>query len=107
MAHFDGETYDPALDEDRLTRLLGRVWALMIDGRWRTLAEIQRAAGGTEASVSARLRDLRKDRFGAYKVRRRRRGPGKSGLWEYYLSPERPVERQRTLLEVFADDDAR
>lgn len=80
---FDGSTYDPLLDKDRLATLLGRVFSLMADGRWRTLAEIQGRVGGTEASVSARLRDLRKARCGSYTVEHRRVA---GGLWEYRLA---------------------
>ena len=83
---FGGKTYDPALDEDRLRTLLGRVYQTMSDGRWRTLKEIQSVAGGSEAGISARLRDLRKPRFGSYDVQRRRRGDPKGGLWEYRIA---------------------
>jgi hypothetical protein len=82
---FDGATFDPALDGDRLRILLGRVYALMRDGEWRTLPAIAECCGGTEASVSARLRDLRKERFGAYRVERRRVAPAEAGLFEYRL----------------------
>ena len=81
---FDGETYVPALDGERLKSQLERVKALMSDGRWRTLADIRYACGGTEAAVSARLRDLRKDRWGAHTVERRR-VPDADGLHEYRL----------------------
>ena len=90
--HFGGVTYDPALDADRLTRQLGRVYAVLSDGRWRTLAEIgaaTRALTGqhdTEAAISARCRDLRKRHFGGYVVERRRRGNPASGLHEYRLA---------------------
>lgn len=77
---FDGRTYDPALDQRRLEKLLGRVWALMCDGQWRTLGEIAALVGGSEAGISARLRDLRKPQFGEYVVDRRRRD---GGLFEY------------------------
>lgn len=80
---FDGETYEPEHDGARLSRLLERVRAVMLDGQWRTLAELVVSCGGTEASVSARLRDLRKDRFGGWCVERRRRGAEKRGLFEY------------------------
>ena len=79
---FDGETYDPALDKSRLTRQLDRVRELMSDGRWRTLAEIAEAVGCSEGSGHARLRDLRKPRFGLYTVRRKRIG---KGLYCYQL----------------------
>ena len=49
---FDGLTYSPAIDADRLTTQLGRVYRLMIDGKWRTLAEIASHVGGSEAGVS-------------------------------------------------------
>ena len=64
----------------------------MKDGCWRTLFEIARLTGDPEASISARLRDLRKDRFGGYELQGRRLGS--KGLWEYRL--KRP-ELQATL----------
>lgn len=85
---FDGSTINPSLDDARLRSLLARVEALMRDGQWRTLAEISAATGGSEASVSARLRDLRKAKFGGHTVDRRRRGEPEAGLWEYRLVVE-------------------
>jgi hypothetical protein len=82
---FDGVTFDPALDGHRLTGQLARVYALMADGHWRTLRQIAAAAGGTEAAVSARLRDLRKSKFGGHTVERRRVA-GANGLWEYRVA---------------------
>ena len=76
----DGETYERERDYGRLVGLLGRVRVVMNDNRWHTLAYIQSIAGGTEASCSARLRDLRKARFGGYRVERRHVS---DGLWEY------------------------
>ena len=43
-------------DRARLATLQQKVEALMRDGAWRTLAQISAACGGSEASVSARLR---------------------------------------------------
>ncbi len=83
---FDGETYEAEHDEDRLGTLLTEVKTLMADGVWRTLAEIQAQVGrGSEAGISARLRDLRKEKFGSCTVERRRRGDPKEGLFEYRL----------------------
>ena len=79
---FDGATYEPEEDQARLSGLLGRVHELMKDGAWRGLQEIAGACKGTESSVSARLRDLRKERFGSHQVERRRQ-PG--GFFEYRL----------------------
>ena len=76
---FDGPDVTPA-DTERLAGQLGRVHSLMRDGQWRTLEAIAQAVGGSEAGVSARLRDLRKARFGGHQVERRRLT---GGLWEY------------------------
>jgi hypothetical protein len=44
----------------------------MKDGKYRTLRQIADATGCLETSASARLRDLRKPKFGAYSVDARR-----------------------------------
>ena len=84
-AHFDGETYESDLDHGRLAAQLHAVRQFMADGQWRRLAEISEAVGAPEASVSARLRDLRKDKFGAHAVARRRCAPG---TFEYRVEPK-------------------
>lgn len=81
---FDGLTFDPQQDQERLAGQLARVKGFMRDGGWQTLQEIAAAVGGSEAGVSARLRDLRKQRFGAYVVERRRVN---GGLFEYRVLP--------------------
>lgn len=93
MESFDGVTYDPDLDGERMRGQMERVLVFMSDNAWRTLEEIKDAVGGSEAGVSARLRDARKDRFGAYRVEKRRRG---AGLWEYrMLAPVTPIVYDR------------
>ncbi len=87
---YNGAVYDPALDNDRLDKQLGRVYALMIGGAWHTLNEIASETSDPEASVSAQLRHLRKPRFGSYRVNKRPRGNRASGLFEYQL-----LERER------------
>ena len=82
--NFDGETYNEVRDGPRLASQLDRVTHLMRDGRWRTLGEIANAVEGSEPAVSARLRDLRKPRFGAWTVERRYVA---GGLWEYRVIP--------------------
>jgi hypothetical protein len=82
---FSGETFSQEKDGARLSSQLKRVRDLMLDGQWRTLREIQLACGGSEAGTSARLRDLRKPRFGGFCVERRRAEGENSGLWEYRL----------------------
>lgn len=81
---FDGHTYNPGQDFARLNGQLQRVAALMNDGRFRTLREIASVTGGTEASVSARLRDFRKPKYGAREVERERIA---GGLYRYRLVP--------------------
>lgn len=68
---FGGDTYQRPLDQDRLLRQLERVKDAMRDGEWRTLAQIQALTMDPMASISARLRDLRKDKFGGHLVQRR------------------------------------
>ena len=79
---FDGETFAPERDGVRLTRQSKDVWRPMQDGAWRTLGEISAGTGHPEASVSARLRDFRKRRFGSHTVERKYLG---SGLYAYRL----------------------
>lgn len=76
---FDGDTITPE-DFPRLNRQLRAVYDLMQDGYWRSLRQIADRTGEPEASVSARLRDLRKRKFGGFKVLRAHHG---NGFWIY------------------------
>lgn len=78
--HRDGETYDPELDFDRLNRQMRLVWSFVRDGRWYTLRDLARRTEMPEASISARLRDLRKPKFGNQTVERKRVS---GGQWMY------------------------
>jgi hypothetical protein len=80
-----GQTFDPYIDTDRLNEQSQRVFKLMRDNQWRALHEIAAITGDPEASISARLRDFRKPRFGSLVVNRRRRH--EAGLWEYQIAP--------------------
>ena len=86
---FGGRTYEAKLDAQRLGAQLTRVIQAMSDGRWRTLAEIQAHILATmnkrdpEASISARLRDIRKLYGEPAMESRRRTEDGVDGLWEY------------------------
>lgn len=84
---FDGAFYIPGLDEKRLSSQLQRVLELMLDHNWRTLTEIKTVVGGSEAGLSARLRDLRKPEHGCFMIEKRRRGRPENGLFEYRLKP--------------------
>jgi hypothetical protein len=84
---FNGKaTYDHARDHDRLSRQYDHVFAIMSDGKPRTLAGIRQEAARrfktrhSIASISARLRDMRKTRFGRHIVNRDYLG---GGLWHY------------------------
>jgi hypothetical protein len=80
-----GETFEKRADGERLKSQQRRVEELMQDGEWRTLHEIavalRKQFGGhfPEASISARLRDMRR---AGYTVERERKGPN-AGLWKY------------------------
>jgi hypothetical protein len=76
---FGGDTFDEEKDGHRLRRQLDAVRRLMKDGAWRTLHRIAADTRFPEASVSARLRQLRHEGFD---VQRRRVTVG-SGTWEY------------------------
>ncbi len=81
---FDGATIEPAVDAPRLGGQLRAVLQIMSTGSWITLAALAGWAQCSEASASARLRDLRKKRHGGYVVERKR--IGQSGLFRYRLS---------------------
>ena len=79
----DGATYSQPRDQVRLNAQTQRVFDVMRDGEWRTLDRISFVTGDPEASVSARLRDLRKERFGGHTVDREH---VEGGLWRYRLT---------------------
>ena len=56
----------------------------MRGGHWWTLRQLVERCGGTEASISARLRDLRKLKHGGHTVERKR---VKDGLFVYRIVP--------------------
>lgn len=85
-ARFNGDVYDPAQDDERLRKQIGRVWDAMRDGKWLTLSEIEVITGDPQASISAQLRHLRKSRFGSHQIEKRHRGERAAGLWEYQLT---------------------
>ena len=82
---FDGITINDERDNGRLQSQLTEVRLLVTNmGRiWWTLGEIARATGYPEASVSARLRDLRKPKFGSYNVERKY---VERGIWAYRVT---------------------
>jgi hypothetical protein len=88
--HFDGATYEPERDAVRLGRQMTAVFRLMQDGAWRTPRQIQAAITipsefePSDSAITARLRDLRKQKFGGHTVDALRR---RDGSFEYRLWP--------------------
>ena len=80
--YFDGATIDHERDHARLVSQYDKVFRAMRDGHWRTPAEIERLTGYSWASISARLRDMRKEKFGGHKINREYVG---NGLYMYQL----------------------
>lgn len=82
-------TYEAKHDRKRLGRLLGLVLKAMRSRKWLTLGEIHgRTQYGSEAGISARVRELRKMGFGISR-RRRPSVEASRGLFEYRLDSGR------------------
>ena len=84
-ASFDGAEYVPEFDAERLTGQLRRVCDLRRDGQWRSLDDIHGITGDPHASISARLRDLRKVKFGSHALESKRFGDRTRGYYKYRL----------------------
>lgn len=102
MPSFSGAALDPIRDTERLKRQIDCLRKYALDGRWRsvqTLTSELRVAyphvGFPENSVSAQLRNLRKEHF---RVERRH---VRNGLHEYRLLPPLPPVNG----ELFSDLD--
>jgi len=67
-------------EKSKAAKQRARVRKVVMDGDWHTLAEISERTGDPEASVSARLRDFRKPKFGAFNVVREKM---RDGLYQY------------------------
>lgn len=90
----DGATFDPSLDACRLNNQLGKVFEVMRCGKWKTLQEVREETGEHfDSAISARIRDLRKPKFGGYRVEARRRPGASLGLWEYRLAVKRTPQQ--------------
>jgi hypothetical protein len=92
---FDG-TSALQVDTPRLALQMARVFKLMKDGKYRTLRQVADATGCLETSASARLRDLRKPKFGSHSVDARRAYcPGLVYEYKLTLNEERLSNEQR------------
>lgn len=81
----DGITFEKEHDRKRLDRHRDLIFKFMSDGLWHTPASICEALGTDWASSGARLRDLRKPKFGGWDVQRKRSGDPDSGCWIYRM----------------------
>jgi hypothetical protein len=96
---FDGETIDPLRDDGRLNRQMQDVWNVVSqqNDHWYSLEGIQSTIvfltdrRHTTQAISARLRDLRKPKYGSWDVERK--PSGLRGLWLYRLNPKQYAER--------------
>ena len=96
------QTLDPRVDGPRLGTLLGDVlWVFRRGGRW-TLGELRDSVGhGSEAGISARIREARGL---GYRIEKGRRGAAELGLWEYWMDvPARSGEQ----LVMFGEEGRR
>lgn len=96
-----GDTYEPKRDKERLNKQHVRVWSAMRDGQWYTLKAVSHQTGDPEASISARLRDFRKTKFGSHTVERKYVS---KGLWKYRLVWNENYPRPTTSQIVLAYD---
>jgi hypothetical protein len=69
----------------------------MLDGKWRTLKDIEVATKSPQSSISARLRDLRKPKFGSFIVERKR---VKGGLYAYRVLHPVPESPQPESMQI-------
>lgn len=63
---FDGALYNPATDDQRLYRQIGRVFNALANGRWWSLTDLAAVTDDPVASISAQLRHLRKAKHGSW-----------------------------------------
>lgn len=94
-----GPAYSPVLDGARIRTQMEVVRDFMLKhclyGKMFSLADIEAKLGYPEASISAQLRHLRKEKFGAYQVEKVRRGEG--GTWQYSVKPPLPKGQMKLL----------
>ena len=83
--YFDGSDYNENRDRRRLSAVLRQVLAIMQDGQWHNITELAQATGASEAGISARIRDLRKSRYGSNNIEKKHII---DGFWEYRLSTD-------------------
>ena len=63
-----------------------RVMAVLRDGEWHSTRQISMLTGLKQTTAQARVRDLRKEKFGSHQIDSR---VGKSGIADYRLREDR------------------
>ena len=66
-----GPAYVEERDGERISSQRHRIYALLSEQQWFTLAEIEAQTGDPQASISSQPRHLRKPKFGEHTVLRR------------------------------------
>lgn len=79
---FDGSDINQPRDSERLTGQMERIMNCLNLGCWWTLNQLTEQTGDPPASISAQLRNLRKERFGSHVIEKRYVD---NGLYEYRL----------------------
>ena len=85
---FDGATYDPKRDWRRLDLQVSAVYRAMRLGVWLTLGQVgdwifeEVQIDVPHQSISARIRDLRKPKWGGHEIQRRYL---RDGIWQYRM----------------------
>jgi hypothetical protein len=85
---FDGQSARP-IDTPRLAGQMLAVYRLMENGEYWTLSDLAGKVGGLETSISSRIRDMRKARWGSRKIETRYIG---NGVRQYRLVLDQEVE---------------
>ena len=88
LPKYVGETYAKHLDETRLDTQIAKVYRMMKRSSWTSLAVLSTQCDCSEASVSARLRDLRKPQWGGHDIDKKRM---EGGLWAYKMTSDKPL----------------
>ena len=85
--YFDGDFFDFEIDHSRLTKQMGFIFLVILDGRFKSVIKIQEEILDrfykqcAQTSISAILRDFRKQKWGEHTVNTRR--VKETGLFEY------------------------
>ena len=84
LVSFDGADIDQERDDARLKQQINIIRKRMENAGWLTVQQLSQELGYPATSVSAQIRNLRKDKFGGRYVERRYQG---NGLYEFKLHP--------------------